>query len=357
MRNKIQVSLAALTMTACLVTAVQQVNAQSSRLSRPSDHMQTGGVDYTDNMAVPTPDTMPPLRMQTATMDNATLQANAGQNLLRSGAQNSALNANAGMNPPLSASADTSNPFKKLHNFLVGGSRQLSGAELANLGRHDIVLLIDKSWSMREQDCLSMDRRWGVISRWDWCREQTTDLAQQAGSVLKRGISVVLFSWSTMVFPHVDVNQIPRIFQDNHPDGKTREASALATILDDYFQRRSTSRGKVAPLLVAIITDGRPDSESDVRKRIIEATHNMQSPDEIRLTFLLVGQDPRGMQFIQEMDNGLVAQGAKFDIVSSRPFHQLVKTGLAAAMCESLSEPQARPNMLDGLDFGKHKNH
>jgi hypothetical protein len=349
MRNKIRVSLAAFTMTASLVSVVQ-VNAQS-RLSRPSDHMQTGGVDYTDDMAVPTATTPPPLRMQTATMDNATFQAGAGQNMLRSGAQNN------GMNAPLSASADTSNPMKKLHNFLVGGSRQLSGAELANLGRHDVVLLIDKSSSMAEQDCLSMDRRWGMISRWDWCREQTTDLAQQAGSVLKRGISVVLFSWSAMVFPHVDVNQIPRIFTDNHPDGKTREASALATILDDYFQRRATSRGKVAPLLVAVITDGRPDSESEVRKKIIEATRNMQSPDEIRITFLLVGQDPRGLQFIQEMDRDLTAQGAKFDIVSSRPFHQLVKTGLAAAMCESLSEPQEKPNMMDALNFGKHKNY
>ena len=347
MRTRIQISLAALTMTACLVSTVQ-VNAQS-RLSRPSDHMQTGGVDYSDDSTVPTP---PPGQMQAATMDNATLRAGTGQSMLRSGALNNNLNA------PLSASADTSNPLQKLHNFLVGGSRQLSGTELANLGRHDIVLLIDKSSSMSEVDCLSMDRRWGMISRWDWCREQTTDLAQQAGSVLKRGISVVLFSGSTMIFPHVDVTQIPRIFVDNHPAGQTNEDKALGAILDDYFQRRASNHGKIAPLLVAIITDGRPTNEEKVRRKIIEATQNLQSPDEVKLTFLLIGQDPKGMQFIQEMDRGLVAQGAKFDIVSSRPFYQLVKTGLAAAMADSLSDPQDRPgNIMDALNFGKHKKY
>ncbi len=351
MRKKLRVSLVALTITACLVPALQ-VKAQS-RLSRPSDHMQTGGVDYSEDVAVPTP---PPGQLQTASMDNNMLRAGADQGILRAGALNNNLNA------PLSAAADTSNPLHKLKNFLVGGSRQLNGTELANLGRHDIVLLIDKSSSMGEVDCLSMDRRWGMISRWDWCREQTTDLAQQAASVLKRGISVVLFSWSTMIFPHVDLTQISRIFVDNHPDGVTNEGDALGAILDDYFQRRDSSRGKVAPLLVAIITDGRPTKESSVRAKIIEATKKMVSPDEIKLTFLLIGQDPKGLQFIQEMDKDLVPQGAKFDIVSSRPFYQLVKTGLAAAMADSLTDPQdgppGMPGLMDALsNSGKHKNY
>ena len=347
MKKRIAALLSIAALTA--VNPSLYVEAEGLRLSRPSDHMQTGGVDYQDENNQPPP--TPPNQFQTGAMDNsATLQSGNTQTQLRGGTTDG-----GNLNPPLSASADIGNPLRKL---ITGGTRKLTSNELANLSRHDIVLVIDKSSSMAETDCPSMENRSFMTSRWNWCREQTMDLARQTAAVLPQGISVILFSWVTKIFPHVDMRAIPQIFADNHPDGMTNEANAIGAALDDYFARRAAAHGKVAPLLVAIITDGRPTSESAVRSRIIDATHNMRSPDEIKMTFLLIGQDQKGLQFIDEMDRGLVSEGAKFDIVSSKPFPELVRAGLASSLIDCISEP-ARSPLMDALNSlnanSKHK--
>lgn len=344
MNIRTSVTLSIVAVAACLVQTVA-VGAQSTRLSRPSNHMQQGGVDYSDDVTPP-----PALnnRLQQGTMDNTMLQSGANQGGLRGGAMD-----NGRLNNPMSAGADMSAPIQRLLN---GGTRQLSGSDLANLSHHDIVLLIDRSSSMAEMDCPSIEHRDWAISRWNWCREQTSDLAQQTAAALPQGISVLLFSWGTRIFPHVDMKAISQIFTENHPDGITNEAAALGAVFDDYFTRRSAQKGKVAPLLVAVITDGRPTSETAVAQRIIEATRNMKSPDEIKVTFLLIGQDNKGMQFIQDMDQGLVSEGAKFDIVSCKPFPELVQTGLASSLADCISQAPG-PAIVDAFGTGKHKKH
>ncbi len=349
MKNRI-VALLSISVAISALISPSGVNAEGLRLSRPSNHMQTGGVDYQDELAQPSAPSAPATgQMQTATMDNTTLQSGTNQTGLRGGATDG-----GNLNNPLSASADLGNPRPRI---ITGGTRKLTSNELSNLSHHDVILLIDKSSSMAETDCPSMLYRNFMVSRWNWCREQTMDLAQQTANIFPQGISVLLFSMTTRIFPHVDVRAIPQIFADNHPETFTNEAPAISAALDDYFQRRAAARGKVAPLLVAIITDGRPTSETAVRRVIVEATHNMRSPDEIKITFLLIGQDQKGLEFIQEMDRGLVGEGAKFDIVTSRTFPELVRTGLVSALADCLSEPPASP-LLDALNNlgGKHKN-
>lgn len=325
--------------------------AEGFRLSRPSNHMQSGGVDYQEEL---TPQNSPPMSsMQSGTMDSNSLQNGVTQTNLRGGATDG-----GGLRPPLSASTDLGNVPQKIFNI---GTRQLNSAELSALGKHDVVLLIDKSSSMGEDnDCPSMDHPGYMINRWNWCFEQTMDLSRQTSAVLPQGISVLLFSTTTRVFPHVDIREIPRIFADNHPDGFTNEATALQIAIDDYFQRKHAAHGKVAPLLIAVITDGRPTGEDNVRKCIIAATHRMTSPDEIKINFLLIGQDTKGLRFIQAMDHGLVADGAKYDIVSSKPFPTVMRTGLAKALVDGINEEQSPLlNALNAFNANnnKHKKH
>ena len=208
--------------------------------------------------------------------------------------------------------------------------------DLQMLGRHDIVLLIDKSSSMKERDCP------GGLSRWEWCREQTMNLSRATSSTLPKGLSVVLFSTGTHVFASVNVNDIPRIFSMYSPGGFTNESGALDRTFTDYFNRREQAHGKVKPLLIAVITDGLPSNPQGVRDVIIDASHNVR-PDEMKMTFLQVGSDPKGMYFVKEMDQQLVGEGAAFDMVSSRTFPELIRAGgLTKALVDCLSEHESR---------------
>jgi hypothetical protein len=72
---------------------------------------------------------------------------------------------------------------------------------------------------------------------------------------------------------------------------------------------------------------------------IKNATHYMNNPDEIKIEILQIGGDPKGFSYAEALDNRLVApyggaNSAKYDIVSTVPFGELVHHGLARTMFE-----------------------
>jgi hypothetical protein len=225
----------------------------------------------------------------------------------------------------------------ELHIEKMANTVKLNASELAELGRHDIVLIVDKSESMRAVDCPSLTAPGYLVSRWDWCGQQAYDLAQQAAPVLPDGLGVVIFSNFTRAFPHMGAQDIPTIFTANHPGGMTNEAAAVELVLQDYFSRRKQEHGKVRPLVVAVITDGLPTNPLALKRDLVEATRQMKGKEEISFTFLQVGTDPEGVGFIRDLDQNLRRENAKYDIVTSKTFPELVHTGLAKALVDCLS--------------------
>jgi hypothetical protein len=208
--------------------------------------------------------------------------------------------------------------------------------DLQLLAHHDIVLMVDKSSSMKERDCP------GGMSRWEWCQQQTMNLSRATSSLLPEGLSVVLFSTSSHVFTKVSVNDIPRIFTSYSPGGFTNEAGAVDRVFTDYFHRREGAHGKIKPLLIAVITDGLPTDPQGLRDVIIDATRNVKAGD-IKMTFLQVGSDPKGIYFVKEMDQQLVSEGAAFDMVSSKTFPELLGSGgLTKALVDCITEHGSR---------------
>jgi len=237
--------------------------------------------------------------------------------------------------PSLSASAASNRPIE-LRVEKQSNTVKLNASELAELGRHDIVLIVDKSESMKAVDCPSIMQPGYLVSRWDWCGQQAFDLAQQASQVLPEGLGVVIFSNFTRAFPHISAQEIPTIFSSNRPGGMTNEAAAVDVVLQDYFSRRKQEHGKVRPMLIAVITDGLPTNPMALKRDLVEATQQMKRKDELSFIFLQVGSDPEGINFIRDLDQNLMRANAKFDIVASKTFPDLVRTGLAKVLVDSI---------------------
>lgn len=225
----------------------------------------------------------------------------------------------------------------------------LNSRELSSIGMYDVALLVDKSGSMAELDCpsgvfdtlgnLFFRKAMGATtSRWHWSQQQITALSQQASSVLRNGITLVLFDSGHRVFDNVNANDITHIFHSNQPGGGTNMAAALNSQLKGYFKRRDNSYGRVKPLSITILSDGLPSNARAVRSAIIEATRKMTNPGEISITMLQLGGDRKGAEFLQELDYELMSQGAAFDIVVSKPFTELVDKGLPRAIVESIQK-------------------
>lgn len=213
--------------------------------------------------------------------------------------------------------------------------RALLPTEARLLGRYDISVLIDRSGSMTTHDCPSPYSR-EPISRWNWCREQTAYLAREAG-LLSRGITVVPFATDFKRYERASVRDIHNIFAMSTPGGGTNLAEALKNELDTYFYEKENGR-RNRPLMIAVISDGAPSSKGAVKKAIKEATRRMTRPDEIKITFLQVGNEQGGSNFLRELDSDLASQGARTDIVGARDFRQLLYTGLPAALAAFVSD-------------------
>ncbi len=241
-------------------------------------------------------------------------------------------------------------PLKSSISTDVHDKGQLTQVQLQKLAAHDIVLIIDKSGSMGTRDCpmplfgsgkLSLFSSFmlgpglGEISRWDWCLQQAGHMAKETAQVLPNGFSVILFDSRFNVFPNVKFDQLPDIFQSNQPGGGTELAPPLMSTFGDYFQRKRYAPTKVKPLVVGIITDGCPADHGPSLGSIAEATHHIKEESELTVIFFLIGaRDHEGQRFVEEATHDL--RGAKFNVVKSVPFQELLRAGLAESLANNL---------------------
>ena len=210
----------------------------------------------------------------------------------------------------------------------------LSDQELKQLSTHDIVIMQDRSSSMGEKDYFPMAQE--KISKWRWCMSQSMDLTRQTMRLPKFGFTLVVFSSQYDVYQNVRLQQMPSIIA-NARNGLfigTKLAPPMRDQLTQYFQRRAT--GKARPLIIAVITDGKPQDEHDLRDVIIQATQMMKNPNEIKIKFLQIGNDEEGEKKLNKLDTRLVSKGARFDIVGVEPFNVLAQEGLPRALLRAI---------------------
>jgi hypothetical protein len=225
--------------------------------------------------------------------------------------------------------------------------KKLMGRDLQILGSRDIILLIDKSGSMGDKDCppptegLRFPMRNGEpipsVSRWDWCEQELISLSRNAAGGLQKGMRVVLFAGDQTVYDHVNISQVSQIFHNNWPQGSTNAAAALQSQLEQYFSARARGE-RVRPLVIAIITDGLPNSSGALKQAIVDMTRAVRAPGEIAITFLQIGNDKKGIRLVHEIDDKLVQQGALYDLVDSKDFGELQSVGLGRALVDAINK-------------------
>lgn len=247
--------------------------------------------------------------------------------------------------PPYSAQTSAPQPFSSTASAFSSPSRMpanianvLNSRELSVLGTRDVVILVDKSGSMEEQDCPGGTFGAGLISRWEWVQRQVLSLTQQTSKVMRSGMNLVLFDSKPTVFRNVSPAQVPMIFATAKPKGGTYLAKALKDQLNEYFERRASTASGVRPLAIAVITDGVPDSESSVRAVINDATRKMNRSGEITITFLQVGNDAKGAEYMSRWDDALTSDGAAYDIVDAKPFFEMSRLGLGRSVVAAINK-------------------
>lgn len=233
-----------------------------------------------------------------------------------------------------------------------------------DLSKYDIEAGLDTSGSMAEKDTPT------GLSRLEDSKKTVSLLIKEAGEVDQDGITVWCFDTDIH-----DVNEnttdakAQQVLKAARADGSgTYHSKALKPRVDDYLDQllgkpgvKGTKGGlfskgtpdvpaipanpNTKPRIFVVITDGNPSDtttgERALENLIIDATKRLKAAgygrDKIGFSFIQTGRDPRATEFLERLNNGLVAKGAAFDCVNC----------LTVDECVGLSTKQILEKALD----------
>jgi PDZ domain len=243
------------------------------------------------------------------------------------------------------AATDRSKPLSANSNQFVLEANQ----NLKLLANYNVELIVDRSMSMKAQDCP------GGLSRWNWCGLQAADLARSLAAYVQSGLTIVPFATEYDVFEHATAQNIQYLFSNVDNQFGTRLFEPLAERLDNYFAHHKANS---KPLVIVIVTDGLPVPKIEpqlVRNELINSSKKMTNPGDVTVIFCQIGgNDRRGQEYLLDLDQNLVAEGAKFHYVHTISFEELREAGLGPALAASIHQ-YAPPIVIPKAVPGKTK--
>jgi len=164
-----------------------------------------------------------------------------------------------------------------------------------NLTERDYIIILDKSGSMDGE-------------KWEEAQRALSKLAPFVCKADPDGITLYVFSSSFQKFSNIqNEKDVTKIFKKTKPGGSTALHTVLEAAFEEHFQG-----GKQTTILV--ITDGSPDSQSNVITVIEGASNRIDKDEDLSVTFIQIGNDSGARNFLKQLDDDL---NGKFDIVDT----------------------------------------
>jgi len=196
---------------------------------------------------------------------------------------------------------------------------------------YDIELIIDITGSMGWVDGT------GNLTKFEWCHEQVRDLARLLNPYHKT-MTITTFNTSYQTMEGCTPEKIEQIYATIEPNGNTDLVDPLMDRLNNALAKHKPDGH---PVLVVVITDGLPNVPRNprvVNRALIDFTQRLSNPEEIVVTILQIGDTFEGRDFCVDLDDNLVNEGAKYDIVDTKTFAELKQEGLVNAMIDAIVE-------------------
>lgn len=176
-------------------------------------------------------------------------------------------------------------------------------ADLVSLALYDVFIFWDDSGSMHfDKDMRPTQEKIRDL------RAFVTRAAEMATLFDDDGISVMSFKQPDACHgirsvQEVDAAMAASRFAGSTPIGRNLEQRVLLP----YVVNRAQAGSLDKPLLVIIVFDGGPDSETDVRNAILHAHNYLAStrygPKAVSYGFLVVGDDPGAQAYLKRLDD------------------------------------------------------
>lgn len=175
----------------------------------------------------------------------------------------------------------------------------------------DYSIIVDASGSM-------------IGPLWKDAEEAVKHIAPHACKCDENGVSLYFFSSGFNKYDNVKTaEEVANHFKN--PKNQLWSSTNLAGVLADAVKPDTAAK----PETIIVITDGCPDSKEQVENCIIQATKIMKKDEDLSITIVQIGTSESASQWLEELDDGLVRKGAKYDIVDVLSFAKLKSTNFS----------------------------
>ncbi|MBD1809189.1 VWA domain-containing protein [Microcoleus sp. FACHB-SPT15] len=198
------------------------------------------------------------------------------------------------------------------------------------LKNRDYTLIIDRSSSMSTLD------QPGGKSRWAAIQESTLAVIRQCEKFDQDGLTVYLFSHRFKRYRNLTSDKIEQIFQEVELQGSSNLGNVLQDAINNYFQRKADGQTKPNGETIIVITDGEPHNRMGVTDAILGASGRIERAEELAISFIQVGSDPKVTRFFKALDDQLRGIGAKFDIVDTVTFDDMENMTLKEVLLKAI---------------------
>lgn len=178
--------------------------------------------------------------------------------------------------------------------------------------------------------------------RWDAAQSAVVALLQKCQEMDADGITLYVSCRSpeeTCLFKkyeQVQAADLEQVIQAGYPPETIDLHTVLKTALDAYFERKAAAQTKPHGEVILVLLDGEPSDRMALAKLIKNATQQLDSDQELRLSFLQIGQDQIAQGFLAALDDNLHTLGAKFDIVDTKLMEQIQPSSLTEFLLQTL---------------------
>lgn len=209
--------------------------------------------------------------------------------------------------------------------------------ELKKLQDVNVVILVDRSKSMGDTHAGVP----GDLSKWMWCKEQIDNVFLATDRVLEGGFDICLFNDKVDSRSGVTLWDLRQVFSTVQPAGEHKSISLpLQTVLDDYFFKRKPGS---KPCIILVISDGIENKGTPLQEVLIDASKRMTRQGEIIVTFLQVGESIYAEELFDDLEQNLVAKGARYNMVIYKTFAELRNRGVLYELLQSVKEISKAP--------------
>lgn len=167
------------------------------------------------------------------------------------------------------------------------------------------TLIVDRSGSMSSS-------RWFSGSRWAEAERAVGHLAPHITKWDPDGVTCFFFSGSHKMYDNIKSSEdVKSMFKAERPSGGTNLSGVLDAAFAEHFKRGGEDE------TILVITDGQPNDPAATKRSIIRAANRIKRNEQLSVSFIQVGDDAGATEFLDGLDDDLVRQGAKFDIVDT----------------------------------------